>query len=378
MTAVHELTADLIRIPTVAPPGDEEQCASFIKDYIEDLGIDECHIELHKFAEKRANLVCRIGPRGKAGILLSGHMDVVPAGELSLWDTKPFEPVVREGKLYGRGATDMKGSIAAMMKAIELLRGSRLKKGVIFIATSGEEIGCDGLEKLVSDGVLKRGEAEYAIVGEPSGLTPFRSHRGLAWVKVLFQGRNAHSSCPDLGINAVEYAADFITKLKLLRDTKLKLLRDAELGSSTVSATIVRGGVKENIIPDNCELIVDCRYIATQSEDFLLNSLLGIADQLTSVEPKLKINMEVTLRYGALNTPKDHPLVKIAEEVTGKKSEAAPYSTEAPIYQRLEIPTIILGPGNIAQAHTYNEYIEIRQLEDAVKIYSELIRRFCL
>ncbi len=374
---VEELAAQLISFPTEMPPGNEEECAAYLRDYFRDLDIKRCEIEIHRFAEKRANLIVRIGPRGRAGLLFSGHIDVVPAGDPNMWSAPPFEPRIREGRLYGRGAADMKGGVAALVKAIETFKNRELKRGIIFIATAGEERGFDGLKALIRDGKLKDGDALYGVIGEPTELRAVRAHRGGAIFKITSHGRSAHSSMPDLGINAIENAAHFIVELIGLRE-RLGEIKDPDLGSTVLSTTVIEGGIKENVIPESCQVVVDCRIIPAHSSEYIRSRLEELALRIRERLPTLQLTIEEVLSYDPLNTPRAHPFVKLCEEITGQPSETAPYGTEGPLYQRLNISTVVLGPGSVKQAHIPNEYVEIKQLHQAQSIYEELIRQICL
>ncbi len=375
---VEELAAELIRINTEAPPGNEEACAAFLRDHILDLRLEPSELILHRFAERRANLLVRIGPVSQAGLLLSGHIDVVPAGDLSQWESPPYEPRIRDGKLYGRGASDMKSAVAAFVKAIENYKSAKLKRGIIFVATAGEEIGFDGLKALISDGKIRMRDAMYGIIGEPTDLKVVRAHKGGTVFRITFYGKSAHSSRPELGINAVEKASRFILEVAELRE-RLREISDPELGASVISTTVINGGTKDNVIPEKCQIIVDCRRLPSHSDAYIRAELDKIAEKIKKSTTTLDVTIDVKFNWNALNIPKEHPLVVMAERIVGHKSEVAPYGTEGPIYHELEIPTIILGPGRIENnIHAPNEYIEIKQLRDAVKVYSEFIRSVCV
>jgi acetylornithine deacetylase ArgE len=375
---VEELASHLISIPTEAPPGNEEPCAAYLRDYFQDLHIEGCDVVFHRFAENRANLVVRIGSSGRAALLFSGHLDVVPAGDPSKWDTPPFEPCIRDGRLYGRGAADMKGGLAAIVKAIESVKDVKLRHGIIFVATAGEEVGFDGLKALIRDGVIKRGEATYGVVGEPTDLHVVRGHKGITIFRITFYGRSAHSSRPELGINAVEIAARYILELLSLKE-RLRGVQDPDLGSTTISTTIIKGGVKENMIPEMCQIVLDCRRTALHTPQDIRRELEKIGEKIkSSLDIPFDLSIEELFSGDTLNIPRDHPLVKLAEQLLGEESGIAPYVTEAPLYNKLEIPMIILGPGSVEQAHTTNEYVELKQLRKAETIYRDLIRRLCI
>ncbi len=333
---------------------------------------------VHRFAERRANLLVRIGPVGQAGLLLSGHIDVVPAGDLSQWESPPYEPRIRDGKLYGRGASDMKSAIAAFVKAIENYKSVKLKRGIIFVATAGEEIGFDGLRALINDGKIRVRDAMYGIIGEPTDLKVVRAHKGGTVFMITFHGKSAHSSRPELGVNAIENAARFIVELTELGE-RLKEIVHPDLGTSVISTTMINGGTKENVIPEKCQIIIDCRRIPSHSAEYIQSELNKIVDKIRSKVPTFDITINMKFNWNALNIPKDHPLVVFAERIVGHKSEVAPYGTEGSVYQEIEIPTIILGPGKVENnIHAPNEYIAIKQLRAAVKIYSEFIRNVCI
>ncbi|MEM3492161.1 MAG: M20 family metallopeptidase [Nitrososphaerota archaeon] len=375
---VEELAAELIKFNTEVPPGNEESCAAFLRDYFLDLKIEQCEVYLHRFAENRANLLVRIGPQEQAGLLLSGHIDVVPAGDPSLWESPPFEPKIHDGKLYGRGASDMKSAVAAIVKAIENYKNTRLKRGIIFAATAGEEIGCDGLQALISDGKIKKRDAQYGVIGEPTDLKVVRAHKGGTVFRITFHGKSAHSSRPELGVNAIENASRFILEVAELRK-RLGEILDPDLGPSVISTTMISGGTKENVIPENCQIIVDCRRIPIHSDLYIKSELDKIVNKIKMTIPDFNATINTKFNYDALSIPKDHPLVVLAEKIVGEKSIVAPYGTEGPIYQSINIPTIILGPGKVENnIHGPNEFIEIKQIHDAVKIYDKFIKELCL
>ena len=370
------LAKSLIDQDTAIPPGNEKKAALVLQDYIEDLHLDDCSVELDEFEPGRANLVVKVGPDAP-GLILSGHIDVVPAGDLKKWNSPPFQAEVRHGRLYGRGSVDMKGAVAAMVGALDSEKGSRLKRKLVFTATAGEEIACDGLENLVRSKKLMKKDALYSVIGEPTLLNPVRGHRGASTIEVKFMGRNAHASKPELGANAVEACADFIVGVESWRK-RFKKEKDAELGITIVSNTTVSGGTKSNIIPDMCEVAVDSRWIPRHNHAIIWKGLKEIAEEATDGVKGVTFKMNTVLTMGALLMPKKHPLVRLAEDVSGRESTIATYGTEGPIYVNTGIPSVILGPGNINVAHTPNEYVDVREVEKAVSIYSELIRRVCL
>ena len=369
------LAKSLIDQDTTNPPGNEKRCATVLRDYLEDLHLDDCAVELHEYMPGRANVLAKLGP-DVPGLVLSGHIDVVPAGDLAKWKSGPFDAEVRGGRLFGRGAVDMKTAVATMVGALNSTKGSRLKKRLVLAATAGEEIDCDGLRALVRDRKLSKRDAMYSVVGEPSMLRPVRGHRGVSTFKIRFMGRNAHASRPELGANAVEACARFIVEVESWRK-RFEKERDDDLGVTIVSNTVVNGGTKSNIIPDSCELAIDSRRISRHTHEEIQENIMRIANAVTESQKDVKVKLWTVVETSPLRVPKDHPLVRLAEDVSGHEATIATYGTEGPYYTEAGIPAIILGPGSIDVAHSPNEYIEIREAEKAVSIYSELVRRVC-
>ena len=371
---VVELASSLIAYKTEIPPGDEEECAKFLHDYIVDSRLG-AEAEVDSFGRGRANLTLRIGPP-EPGLLLSGHIDVVPAGDPGAWSYDPFRAREKEGRLYGRGAADMKGGLAAALKAIETIRGRRLRRGLIFVATAGEEVGFEGLKRLIKTGQLKRGLAKFGVLAEPTDLRPVRAHKGLATFRITFHGKGGHASDPGLGINAIESCAKFVRELATW-NARMKRASDPDLGSTLATPTVVRGGTKSNVIPGSCELIVDTRWVPRHSTAFVEEQMADIADSLAAKDKKFSASVEMLYDAPSLATPAVHPVVRLAESLSGAASEVAPYGTEAALYSTKGIPSVVLGPGSVNQAHTVDEYVEVKQLRRAESIYAKMISSVC-
>jgi succinyl-diaminopimelate desuccinylase len=376
-----ELARSLISFRTEVPPGNEKDCAAFIRDFLADLRVDATELRLDTFEDGRANLIARLGPRGEPGLLLSGHLDVVPAGDESKWSHPPFEGVVEGGRLYGRGAADMKVGIAAMLKAIETTAkgGRKLRRGISFVATAGEEAGFDGLKGLIEKGLIpKKGEAMFGVLGEPTSLRPVRAHKGTATFRVTILGKGGHASSPRMGVNAIEKCADFIDALS---DWRLKVgstRGEQELGPTIATPTMVTGGTKSNVIPETCELIVDARWMPGHGTAFVEKGLRSIISTLKRRDKEFDARVELLYDTLSLSVPPDHPAVRLAESLSGFKSEVAPYGTEAALYTSCGIPSIVLGPGNLKQAHVVDEYVDLRQANRALSIYTKMIESVCV
>jgi acetylornithine deacetylase ArgE len=374
-----ELAQHLVSFKTEIPEGDEEVCAEFLGDYVRDMHLDASEVELHRFSEKRANLIVRIGSSDEAGLMLSGHMDTVPAGDASSWSVDPFGGAIKNELLFGRGSTDMKGGLAALVESLKCLKGQKLNRNLLLIATVGEENGYIGLRKLIDDKKIFPRESKWGLIGEPTGLQVVRKHKGVTRIRITVHGKSAHSSSPKLGINAVENATRYIEEIKKYCE-ELSHESDPELGATTMPVTLIEGGIRGryNVIPDSCEFFLNCRRIPSLSAEKITEDLQSIAKELTSSNKDFQAEVNIDFNSDALQIAKDSEFVRLAEHAVGEKSIAVPYATEAPLYTGFGIPTIVLGPGNIEQAHTVDEFISVKEIERAVSTYEKIIRSVCL
>jgi acetylornithine deacetylase ArgE len=370
-----ELAKSLISFNTEIPPGNEEECARFIGDYLQDLHVEGAEVQLDRFEEGRANLVARFGP-ATPGLLLGGHIDVVPAGGDSAWSSPPFEGEVRGGRLYGRGSADMKSALAAILKAVELKARERLGRGLLFVATAGEEVGFEGLKSLYARRVLPERAAKFGVLGEPTGLRPVRAHKGLADFRITVTGRSGHASRPELGVNAIEKGAAIVESLSRWRRSVAND-RDSDLGPTIATATVISGGTKSNVIPGRCELIVDSRWIPKHGTAFVERGLKSMVASLRKGDPTVRAKVELMYDSPSLKLPKDHPLVRLAESASGWRSEVMPYGTEAALYAQHGLPSLVLGPGRLTQAHVVDEYVSVAEVVKAQAIYTKLIEAVC-
>lgn len=371
-----ELASALISFRTEVPPGNEEACARYIGDVLSDLHLEGSEVRLEEFGPGRANLVAKLGPR-EPGLLLGGHIDVVPVGDESAWSSPPFQATAKAGRLYGRGAADMKTGLAAILMAVgAAAKRGRLRRGITVVATGGEEVGFDGLKSLIRTGVLTKGSAKFGVLGEPTGLRPVRGHKGGATFRVTFFGRSGHASRPELGINAVEKCAEFVDALAVWT-RQMARFKDPDLGCTIATPTVVRGGTKSNVIPGTCELTVDTRWIPGHGTAFVAKGLKSVVAGLKKKDKEFDARVELLYDTYSLKLPSTHPLVRLAESLSGKSSETAPYGTEAALYTKSGIPSLVFGPGGIKQAHIVDEFVELSEARRAVSIYSKMIESVC-
>lgn len=370
-----QLTQSLIGFDTVSPPGNEEKCARYIRDFLKDLHVEGSSVEVYRFASGRANVVATF-PGDSPGLMLAGHTDVVPPGDASAWSSPPFEGRVRDGKVYGRGAADMKGGVAAMLVAIASARRKKLKRSLSFVGTGGEEIGYDGLRVMIGAGKLEGLKARCGVVGEPTEMSPVRGHRGSLVTKVEFHGKPAHSSDPSLGVNSIEKAVMFVEALQALRK-ELAKAEDPDLGHAILTPTIIQGGTKSNVIPASCVLTMDGRTVPGIESRTILDGLTAVMESIRRKDRSFTADIEVLYETAPLSIGAKDEVVKLAEAITGSPSTIAAYATEAADYTKLGIPSIVLGPGSIKQAHIYDEFVAVSQLKAAVSAYGRFISTVC-
>jgi succinyl-diaminopimelate desuccinylase len=321
----------------------------------------------------RANAVGRLPSSGeRPGILFLAHIDVVDA-DASAWQTHPFEPVEKHGKVYGRGAVDMKGGTAAMLEAMgrTLSSGVSLKGDVHFAAVGGEETDSAGIERFMS---TAHGQLAGVVICEPTGLNIVTAHRGMVWVKITTAGKTAHGSMPHLGINAVE---NMLAVLDRVRAMDPAPIRHPRLGTGTMCINRINGGVATNIIPDSCTAEVDVRIVPGQSTSATFRRFEELIFEMTARDPKFKARLDVLKKAEALETDDQCTFVRGMCSATGiTKTTAVGFTTDGPWLEPLGVPITIFGPGNPDLCHKADEYIEIQDLESAVSYYQAIIRHF--
>lgn len=373
---VIDIAKELIAFDTSGPPTKEQPCAQWIKDFLEDTGFEA---ELQVVEKDRANVIGKIG-RGKGpGLVLSGHIDVVLAGDPSLWKvTGPFEPVVKDGRLYGRGACDMKGPDACILQAVKELAKESYKRQLSVVFTAGEDTGGWYVTKIIEEEKITTADAMYGVIPEPSMMEIIPIHKGSGGAEVLIHGRAAHSSKPELGINANQKAADYLYALRGLQ-SKLDETRHPLLGPTTVECTMMNGGFKSNIIPDQARLTLNFRLIPEHKDPEVSRKWFeDMIASLSSKDPEFKAELTRHRASEPLDVPLNSRIVAILRDILGTRIVGAPYYTEAVNYTKAGIPTVICGPGSIDQAHTPDEYVSLEQLELGLSTFKEAVKRICL
>ncbi|MGE4528130.1 MAG: M20 family metallopeptidase [Rhodospirillaceae bacterium] len=359
------LTRDLVAFRTINPPGEEHACAAFLADILSAAGFS---CTLAPLAEGRVNLIATIGDAGAEPLAFTGHIDTVPLGAKP-WSVDPFAGEIRDGKLYGRGSSDMKSGVAAFVAAA-VSRAAALADGpeVMLLITAGEETGCEGALAMQDAGMLRRAAA--LLVGEPTGNRPFVGHKGALWLKAVTHGVTAHGSMPEAGDNAVYKAAHAIVRLE---DFDFNVARHPVLGKPTLNVGTVAGGLNINSVPDRAEMQIDVRTIPGQDHAALRAGLSGVIGESADIETLFDL--------GGIWTDPAAPwaarVIGITQGVTGEAftPAGAPYFTDASVLTPAlgTPPTIILGPGETAQAHQTDEYALVSRIAQAVEIYGRVL-----
>jgi acetylornithine deacetylase len=343
----------------------------WVRDYLAKLG---ARTRLtHDATGKKANLFATLGESPKPGLILSGHTDVVPVDGQS-WDTDPFSAVERDGKLYARGSADMKGFIGVALtrapKFLEALNAGRLDAPLHYALSYDEEVGCIGVRGLIRDlqdnGIKPAG----CVVGEPTSMQPIIAHKGMNRFRCAVRGREAHSSYVTYGVNAIEYASRLIVYIRQIADRLAQFeKRDLKftVPYTTLSTGLIRGGIASNVVPKDCEFQFDMRTLPHASADALYREIRAYAEELEremrGIDPQSGIDLEWVSQTIGLAAAESDAIVQWAmrlarSESTGKVS----YGTEAGLFQQMGVPSVILGPGDIAQAHRPNEFVALEQL----------------
>ncbi len=322
----------------------------------------------------KANLIATLG-RGPGGLVLAGHTDTVPYDE-GRWNHDPFRLIEADNRLYGLGTSDMKGFFAVAIEAVRRFDAGRLQQPLILLATADEESSMDGAQALVQ---LGRPKARYAVIGEPTGLRPVNAHKGIMMEGIRVTGRSGHSSNPALGNSALEGMHKVIGELLAWRGELQSAHRDPHFAVPvpTLNLGHIHGGDNPNRICGECELHIDLRPLPGMELDALRATMeQRLGETLAGSGLQLDIRR---LFHGtpALHTPETSELVQVAERLTGHSAEAVAFCTEGPYLNALGMETIILGPGDIDQAHQPDEYLALDRIGPMVDILERLIERFC-
>jgi len=393
------LSQELIKIPShKGIQGREKRIASFITGLLKKENIE---VALQEVVEERPNVIAKIkGTDGVPTLLFNGHMDTVrPYGMKD-----PYEARIKDGKIWGRGAADMKAGLAGMIYTLIILKraGIKLKGDLIFSGVIGEENASEGTQHLIEENL----KCNMAIVGEPTDLKIVAAHKGIEWLEITVRGKAAHAGMPKKGINAIVNAARLICLLedKLVPELSSSGRSHPLVGLPTFNIGKIQGGIRNSVVPNICKIQLDRRTIPGEKVEDILGEIQKIIEELkenykefeaevTSIPagPDSKEELEEIKRQGIripphepMEIPQDTEIVnalrKSLQLIRGKEPEIAGMSgwTEASLLVNMtKVPTAVFGPGSLAQAHTTEEYVRISDLIDAAKVYLLTAMQIC-
>jgi len=370
---VVRLLADLVAIPSVNPMGrarsgneySEQSLAEFIAAFLKKHSVDS---ELQQVGPNRPNVIGYIDAKASQTLLLEAHLDTVHADGMTI---DPFSPLIRDDKLFGRGSCDTKCSIAAFLQAVvNVVQSHRqLEYNTLLLFVSDEEYRFTGAMHAARNGL----KADVGIAGEPTQLRVVRAHKGVTRWRIVTKGLAAHSAYPDRGKNAIYAMSKVIKKLEEYAAELPRKKGHPVLGRPTLSVGVIEGGQAVNIVPDRCWIEVDRRTLPGENIEVILDPVRDLLRNLPDWEFESPY-----LSVAGMEVAEDSHIVQILarsiNDVLGSvRIEAAQYATDAGIYNGVGIPTVVFGPGDIAQAHTDAEFVELQQVRQAVNIIQRLL-----
>ncbi|MEM7824218.1 MAG: M20 family metallopeptidase [Candidatus Aenigmatarchaeota archaeon] len=376
-----KLAQQLIQANTSNPPGNEKTVADILVSRLRAAGLE---IKIFEAAAGRPNVLAIWRGKSKGNtLLINGHMDTVPPGPRESWKFDPFSGKIINGQIYGRGSTDMKGALAAMVIAVETLKkdGWEPKGTLALLFCSNEEMG--DLEKIgmrfVAPKLTKElGKIDCMLIGDVTGLDIVVAEKGALWLEFTAHGKEAHGSMPWLGINAIEKLGQFLIELR-----KMPLpASHPMLGKSTISINTFSGGYKTNVVPALAKATVDIRLVPGEDKEKVKAAISNLIKIMQANDPDMNIEMKEVMYASSSETDKDEPFVKQLAEtvkiVTGRQPEVKGEhgSTGASIFKAQGIPAVVCGPGKDSACHVSDESIAIQDIVAAADVYVQFAKRF--
>jgi acetylornithine deacetylase len=373
-----EILKKLIAFPTVSRDSNLD-LIRYIEAYLAEFGIasdltwnDE---------QNKANLHAIIGPSDVPGIMLSGHTDVVPVDGQD-WSQDAFTLTEKDGLLFGRGTADMKGFIAAVLAAVPTMVVADLKRPIHLAFSYDEEIGCIGVRRMID--VLKGAPVKpaFCIIGEPTEMQPAIAHKGKTGMICRCTGVESHSALAPFGLNAIYLASEMITAIRALQETVIASgARDDDYSVpySTLHVGTIEGGTALNIVPNDCSFKFELRNVKAEAPAPIVNKLhaaaQAITDRYRADFPAAEVKIEIFNEYPALNTEPEDEIVLFVKSLTGANGHTkVSFGTEGGLFQeRLGLPTVVCGPGSMAQGHKPDEFVAISELEKCDKFLDKMI-----
>ena len=366
---LKQVLADLVRIDSVSARSNAE-IVTYIERRCTELGlITRRYPYLDELGVEKINLVALSSDVDEVELALVGHTDTVPYDPHWAEATNLTE---RDGKLYGRGACDTKGFIAAALTAVENIK---INKPLALIFTADEEIGLRGAKQLAQAKPLR---VRYSIVGEPTSLKPIRAGKGYSLAEVIVKGREAHSAYPALGASAVFRAARLINRLESIAEQLKQDQHDAfDPPYTTLNIGLIHGGSAKNVLAGECRFTLEWRPIPTQPSEHVLELFKSAIDAERELDPELECEVDANRQDTGFETASGSPLIKLLEDATGNASGTVAFGTEAAQMKALGSEAVVIGPGDIREAHRTGEFVPVDELERCAEVLRQSITQLC-
>ena len=372
---ITNLAQELIKIPSDETAGEKEVC-EYLESFLKSLGMK---VRLQEVLPNRPNIIAEvIGDEGGKSIMFNGHVDTVPIGDIKKWSIDPYSAIIKDNKLFGRGSTDMKGSIASMIIAIKFIMNNvkKINGKIIFTGVMAEETTGLGTQKIVKEHI----KADMAVVGEPSDEKIYRAHKGTIWFNLFTYGKLEHSSESNSKSNNA-----IINMMKLLMEIneigkELETIENNLVGHPSINVGLINGGIKQNIIADSCRISIDRRTLPEEKTDEILDKLRIRLDGLCRLDDRLVFDLEIDTIREAVEVAESEQIVQEVKNALNKVINKDPTisgmkaTTDMSILvNQGNIPSVIYGPGFIKQAHTVDEFIEVKRLVESSHVYTEIL-----
>ena len=372
---ITNLAQELIKIPSDETAGEKEVC-EYLESYLKSLGMK---VRLQEVLPNRPNIIAEvIGDEVGKSIMFNGHVDTVPIGDIKKWSMDPYSAIIKDNKLFGRGSTDMKGSIASMIIAMKFIMNNvkKFNGKIIFTGVMAEETTGLGTQKIVEENI----KADMALVGEPSDEKIYRAHKGTMWFNLSTYGKLEHSSESNSESNNA-----IINMMKLIMEIneiskELETIENNLVGHPSINVGLIDGGTKQNMIADSCRISIDRRTLPEEKTDEILDKLRIRLDRLRSLDDRLTFDLEIDTIREAVEVVESEQIVQEVKNALNKVINKNPTisgmkaTTDMSILvNQGNIPSVIYGPGFIKQAHTVDEFIEVKRLVESSQVYTEIL-----
>ena len=380
MMSVEETLAELVAIDSVSARSNAE-IINYLASRVERRGFEvKRSVYTDERGVEKQNVVAIVGPRsgisasGEAvELALVGHTDTVPYD--SNW-AAALRLTESEGRLYGRGACDTKGFIAAALVTVEGINLQALRRPLALVFTADEEVGCLGAKRLADEKALS---ARYSIVGEPTSLQPMRAGKGYCLAELILKGREGHSAYPSLGASAIFRAARLVARIeRIALELQAQQVASFDPPYTTLNVGLINGGSAKNIIAGECRFTLEWRPVPGQSARHVLELVERAIEDERARDADYDCEIKVIRLDNGMETSADSPLVKMMEEATGKLSGTIAFGTEAPQMAELGAQAVVFGPGTIRVAHRTDEFVPVEDLHACVRVLKRAVEHFCM